>query len=40
MINKYEKRGEIVEFESGDYYIIKIFKKNKFNDVTTMRVFA
>jgi hypothetical protein len=38
--NKYEKHGEIIEFEEGDYYIIKIFKKNKFNNIIIIYILA
>jgi hypothetical protein len=33
MANKYEKRGKVVEFEEGDYYIIKVFKKDRPSDI-------
>jgi hypothetical protein len=38
MINQYEKRGEVVEFEAGDYYIIKVPKKDRPSGATTMRI--
>jgi hypothetical protein len=40
MANKYEKRGEIVEFEPGDYCTIKVPKKDRPSGATTMRVLA
>jgi len=40
MAYKYEKRGEIVEFEPGDYCTIKVPKKDRPSGVTTMRVLA
>ena len=40
MAYKYEKRGEIVEFEPGDYCTIKVPKKDRPSGATTMRVLA
>jgi hypothetical protein len=40
MINQYEKRGEVVEFEAGDYYTVKVPKKNRPNGATAMRILA
>jgi hypothetical protein len=38
MANKYEKRGEVVEFEEGDYYTIKMPKKDRPSGAITMRI--
>src|SRR2546421_8842481 len=38
MANKYEKRGEIVEFEPGDYCTIRVPKKDRPSGATTMRI--
>jgi hypothetical protein len=38
--NKYEKRHEVVEFEAGDYYTIKVPKKDRPSGAATMRVLA
>jgi hypothetical protein len=38
MTKQYEKRGEIVEFEAGDYYTIKVSKKDRPNGAAAMRV--
>jgi hypothetical protein len=40
MANKYGKRGEIVEFEPGDYCTIKVPKKDRSSGVTIIRVLA
>jgi hypothetical protein len=40
MINQYEKRGEVVEFEAGDYYTIKVPKKDRPSGAATMRILA
>jgi hypothetical protein len=40
MADKYEKRGQIVKFEAGDYCIIKISKKDRSNSTTSIRIFA
>jgi hypothetical protein len=40
MVNKYEKRGEIVEFEAGDYYTIKVPKKDRFSGAASIRLRA
>ena len=40
MANKYEKRGEIVEFEPGDYCTVMVPKKDRPSGATMMRVLA
>jgi hypothetical protein len=40
MANQYEKRGEVIEFEAGDYCTIKVPKKDRPSDATTMRILA
>jgi hypothetical protein len=40
MANQYEKRGEVVEFEAGDYCTIKVPKKDRPSGATTMRILA
>ncbi len=40
MANQYEKRGEVVEFEPGDYCTIKVPKKDRPSGAATMRVLA
>jgi transposase InsO family protein len=38
MANQYEKRGEVVEFEPGNYCTIKVPKKDRPSGAATMRV--
>jgi hypothetical protein len=40
MANQYEKRGEVVEFEAGDYCTIKVPKKDRLSGATIMRILA
>lgn len=40
MANKYEKRGEVVEFEEGDYCTIRVPKKDRPSGAATMRILA
>src|SRR2546423_1405637 len=40
MASQYEKRGEVVEFEAGDYCTIKIPKKDRHSGAATLRVLA
>ena len=40
MANRYEKRGEVVEFEAGDYCTIKVPKKDRPSGAATMRILA
>jgi hypothetical protein len=38
MANKYEKRGEIVEFQPGNYCTVMVPKKDRPSGATMMRV--
>jgi hypothetical protein len=40
MADKYEKRGQIVEFEAGDYCTIKVSKKDRSSGTTLIRILA
>ena len=40
MANKYEKSGQLMEFEAGDYCTIKVPKKDRPTGATSMRILA
>jgi hypothetical protein len=38
MTSQYEKRGKVIEFKAGDYYIIKVPKKDRSSDTAIIRI--